>query len=361
MTQYNVEIFSPDFSLKHHTNVSDVMYSMDYLSPQNNNITILFYDGAEKGDYIRIVGDNDEYVGIIKSISNSSRELTSITYESFLSVFNTQCLFDTDWQGGNTSLEQTLANIINGMFVNNTDTSMNIAGLSVITQGATSSWGFNLKSDTEGKHKCIINLYNVLIVRSLEKYSVRLKPVFDFEQKTIKLYIGKSTNDIVTIEADLPNIIEQNVIIKETSNDTNKLVVYNTENYLTSRTYYRHPDDTYNMSDTNRILPVVQEIHAVAPERNGDTITKTFAQQADSDAANTLGNLNYNNLIELVVLNDDTLVKPYDMEIGQIVSVISKGKSYKSILTGIEKSDKTLLSFGTIRIDLTKILKRGYR
>ena len=67
----------------------------------------------------------------------------------------------------------------------------------------------------------------------------------------------------------------------------------------------------------------------------------------------------YSNLIELTMANDDGLVKPEQMEFGQQVEIISDGVAYRSILTGRERGKNTKLVFGTVRLDLTKILRRN--
>lgn len=358
MKQYNVEVFDRNFNLLSHTNVSSVTYSEDYLSLVENEIT-LFNCEASKGDYIRIKSGDEDFFGIISSVSSQSEKLLTISYKSFLSIFDTDILFDTNTQGTST-LEQIIANIITAMFISNSDTSMVVQGLSVSTQGSTTGWGFNLKSDTENKHHCIINFFNVIIVRAMEKYTVRIKVVPNIQSKTIRLVIGKNPASTITIDSDLSNIIEKNIVLKETNNDVNKLIVYNTENYTASRTYYRHPDDSYDTINSNRITPVVQEIRGTAPEYDGDTVSKTFATMANSEAADVFGSIEYNNLIELVVSNNDTLINPHLLEVGQVVNIISKGKVYKSILTGKNIEDKIVLTFGTIRMDLTKVLKRRY-
>ena len=358
MQVYNVEIFDRSFTLKGHTNVEEVQFSEDYLSPDKNELTVLNIDVAV-GDYIRISAGDIEYFGIVNAVTSKDESLVEISYQSFLSLFDTDCLFNTDLQGSNTSLEQMLANLITSMFISNTDTSMNVPGLSVVTTSTTTDWGFNLKSDTESMHHCIINMLEVLIIRAMEQYRVRIKVVSDVQSRTITLQIGRNAADPVTVEADLPNIIGKNVVIKETNNDVNKVVIYNTENYTTTRSYYLHPNGRYDMTNSNRIIPVVQEIRGTAPERNGDTITRSFAQMADSEAADVFGSIEYNNMIELEMQNDDSMVKPYSMEVGQVVNVISDGISYSSILTGRRVEQTTTLTFGTVRLDLTKILRRN--
>ena len=66
----------------------------------------------------------------------------------------------------------------------------------------------------------------------------------------------------------------------------------------------------------------------------------------------------YTNLIELTVKPDDTMINPLTMQIGQVVNIIHDGVSYNSILSGREIQNNGLvkLIFGTIRLELTKIL-----
>lgn len=355
MRQYNVEFFSADFSNVSHTNVSLASYEEDYISLTDNEITVIDCD-VEVGYYIRIKKGDAEFFGIVKTVSMPDKRKKIVSYSSFLSLFDTNVLFDTDLQGSSTTLENALKNLITGLFAGS-DSAMNITGLTIQTTSNTTGWGFNLKSDTEGKHHCIINLYNVLITRALEKYSVVIKAAPDVQNKTVTMTIGTVGGNAVNIDADLPNIVEKSIIIRQTNLDVNKLVVFNTADYSTKRIYYKHPDGSYNTTDTDRMTPVVQEIHAVSPDETGG---KTFAQLADSDAAQFFGNANYSNLIELIMPNNDSLIKPHEMQIGQIVSVISAGKSYTSILTGKAISDRTKLTFGLVRIDLTKIIKRRY-
>ena len=65
----------------------------------------------------------------------------------------------------------------------------------------------------------------------------------------------------------------------------------------------------------------------------------------------------YSNNIEIVVKQDDSMIKPMEMKIGQVANIIHDGVSYNSILTGKEiKGGLVKLIFGTIRLELTKIL-----
>ena len=173
----------------------------------------------------------------------------------------------------------------------------------------------------------------------------------DFENKTISVKIGKNELAQVTIEADLPNIINRSIVLHSNSNDTNKLIVYDMTNVSTSKTYYLHSDDTYDTNNTDRIVPVVLEIAGVVP-----TESDNFDSMADAYASNLFNSISYNNLIELEMINNDELVKPQNMSIGQTLNIVSGGQSYSTILTGRRIGSTTTLVCGTVRLDLTKIL-----
>jgi hypothetical protein len=76
-------------------------------------------------------------------------------------------------------------------------------------------------------------------------------------------------------------------------------------------------------------------------------------------AYNKFANLAYSNLIEITVMKGDALIHPEEMQFGQVVKIISGGVEYSSILTGREIGQNIKLIFGTVRLDLTKILRRS--
>ena len=112
-----------------------------------------------------------------------------------------------------------------------------------------------------------------VIVPAMQKYGILVKAALDIQNREIHVTVGRTGDSILTIEADLPNIIKNSVTIKQ--------------------------------------------------------------------------------------VNDDGLVKPEQMEFGQQVEIISDGVAYRSILTGRERGKNTKLVFGTVRLDLTKILRRS--
>lgn len=363
MRPYNVEIFSRDYVLKHHTNINYVSIEEDYLSPQNNSLTILIGDGSiGEGDYIWITrsGTNEKYFGVVTGVNVVSPLEVKVNFTTFLDgIFETRILFDTDLQGTGT-LEQALADLITSNWISTGDQTERIPGLVCVTTSSTRSWGFNLKSEKEGMHHCIINFYDSIIVPALKKYRVRMEAVPDIQNKKITLSIGTNSDEVFYIDADLPNVLERQITIMETDDTTNKLVVYNKEDYSQSRTYYLHPNGTYDRTNSNRIFPAVRMVRSTEPEYNQDkTVKKSFADQADAEAEDLFGGISYNNNIELSVLKDDALIHPLSMDIGQMAVIYNQGTAHNSILTATKIEDNLVtLTFGTIRLDLTKLIRR---
>ena len=350
MRPFNIEIFGRDFAFKGNTAASGPTIQEDYLALSESSIEVLDV-AAEVGDYIRITNGTMEYSGVISSIERKEGSRLSVSFKPFISLFEAPILFNTDLQGTST-MEAVMAGIVSSYWVNNSDSEQNIEGLEVRTISSTSSWGLNLKSDTEGKHHCIVNFYSVFIVRALEKYGIVFSTSMDWQRKKITLKIGKLSEEIRRIELNLPNILSSSVTIRQTDNTVNKLIVYSTSDYTTNKIYYLHPDGTYNTTNANRIKPVVFEV------KGADDSTASFDSAAASVASETFGSIEYNNLIEMKTMADDEMIKPMDMKIGQTVKIISKNKEYVSILTGKKISETVKLTFGTIRLDLTKILRR---
>lgn len=386
MKPFNIEIFNRQFELLAHTNIDDIHIDYDYLKPNESELTIRlsgFYDtfvaqavipdskGMLKalsvpeleglmdavgvGAYVRLQRDDTDIFGVITSVTTAEDQLlTKVGIQPFpAAIFATEILFDTDKQG-TVALETVIANLITASWISNSDTLQNIPGLTVTTTSSTVAWGMNLKSDTEGMHHCVIDFYDVLIRRALEEYGIAIQTSVDFQNGTIDLSIGKIVGT-KTIEADLPNVFERTFLINESSKNTNKVVIFDTANYTSTITYYKHTDGSYDTTNNNRLYPVVREISTASADEG-----ITFAQAAASVAASAFGEVTYNNLIEIKCMYDDSLIRPKELKIGSVVTIIHDGSAYSSILTGYQLEDNVInLIFGSIRADLTKLLRRN--
>ena len=257
-------------------------------------------------------------------------------------------------------------NYITDYFIANDDAAQNIPGLSV-TYDTETEWNFliepDIKVDEESGETpipyAVVNLLNDLIIPAFEQHLIRITSVVNEELASIMLTIGIEDGTAM-IEADLPNVIEKKITLAQTSMTTNKLVIYDKADLVTNIVYYLHPDYSYDTTNDDRITPVVYEIAtAEAKEATEEEPAVTFEEAAATVADDKFGGIEFNNLIELTVLNDDNMIKPYDMKIGFSVSVLSEGKIYHSILSGRQVKKTTKLIFGLIRMDLTKKIQRS--
>lgn len=248
------------------------------------------------------------------------------------------------------SLEKWLKDQIEKIYVNNTDQLQNITGLTVTVisehRGAA----------IEGYETGLNNLYDI-IVEAFMSYGIVCTFTMDVQRKRLNLLIGSRDTDRITIEADLGNVFEKEVTIKEAQENTNKLIVYNEEDYTQKIVYYLTKNNEITTEDRDRITPVIcGQVTAKA------TTKITFEEAAQSKVEKTLKTSEYDNLIEITVSVDDPLVRPTQLQIGQTVEIISDGMRYNTVLTGINyASEKITLIFGAIRLELTKILKRRFR
>ena len=186
----------------------------------------------------------------------------------------------------------------------------------------------------------------------MQKYGILVKAALNIQNREIHMTVGRGGSGVVTIEADLPNIIKKSVTIKQVSADVNKLILYDSADYAATRTYYLHPDLGYDTYDRDRITPVVCEMQAVQHEDGS-----SFDAAAIRAAHDKFSGLAYSNLIELTMANDDGLVKPERLEFGQEADIISDGVAYRSILTGRERGKNTkAIPEGTLKAACAQVL-----
>jgi hypothetical protein len=357
MQAYNVEVFDRAFNCIFHDEIDslDFEYKEDYISYSNNKIKVSAGDVYE-GNLISIHRPDEEFFGIVKSIDKTDEALMEISYAPFYSLFDFDVLFDTNLQGGNQSLEMTLKAFIEAYFVNNSDQNQNyplIGDIRILSN--TPTWGFNIKSDAQGQHMAIIGLYSTLFVRAFNKYGITVRCIPDFTNEQVDIEIGFSQESVVTIETGLGNVLDCNIRLGKVNESVNKLIVYDQADYSQSRTYYLHSDGTYDTTDSDRVMPVLYDLKGVDVQQD-----QTFIDVANSSASEAFGSIKYNNIISITTLMDDKRIMPARLKLGQKVRVIHEGTAYDSIYSGRSIKGTIQLTFGSVRIELTKILKGGY-
>lgn len=371
MLSYNVDFFNRQLVNIHHDTAGDVSLSDDYLSLQNNSLEIRYTDIDLRNSYIYITRTGYSFLGVVVDVEPEDSNTLKITYKNFLSLFDESTLFDTNLQLKNTtisgssaktnskSLEQMLKDQIDALYVTASDALQRLP-IQVIAETSTRPWGFNLVSDTEGMHHCIIGLYSVLIVNSMKKYGVGLFIEPDFEQKIIKIRITNNGRlAAINVDGGLHNVKVKTLKVNDRPKGVNKLTVYSTEDYSQYLDFYLYTDRTWGVDNKNRITPVSREVKSAMPDSTIEDPVEAFVAAAVDVAYGVLSGLEWDNLIELEVAFNDPMLRPMELPIGQTVVFWYKNAQYTSILTGREVSTSSVtLIFGSERIKLTKRFNR---
>lgn len=360
MQQFNVDIFDRSMAFVHNASVDATAVDDDYISASLNLIEIPATQIVENGQFIRLQNDDYYFFGLVTEVS-PGEFATRIGFKSFLTVFDEEVLFDTNWQGtGNAGVRPTLETVIRNFltetYINSSDTYQRLPIVvsidSTITQ--TLNWSLGLRPDRDTSHYTVANLYSEVIVPALKEYGIAITVEPIFHDHNIRLTITKKATPF-KISADQDNVVVKTLKYSDKNVGTNKLIVYNEENYSQSLTFYVHPDKTWNTTNSNRITPVVRAIKLVTPQE--DTVS-SFEEAAIEAAYSELSSSSWDNCIELETYVDDVNITPMELAIGQVVTIYYKEASYTSILTGrVLDGGKITLIFGSDRIEYSKRYK----
>lgn len=351
MRLYNVEIFDSNFNFKSSHPISDRgKYEYDYISISVNKVSVPNIE-VEKGDYIIMTAmnqDEEQIIGIVVSFTDKGMEY-EIEYKTFLSITDVDVHYDKSLLSTIT-LEQWLADIIRDTYVNNTDNIQNIYGLSVTYEAATSNALLDLEEN-------IGNLYDILI-KALVNYNVVVDFSIDICKRKINAHVYSNKKKELYIEADIMNVVAKKFNFKKSNSSYNKMTVYNSLDETEQQTFYL--DTSGNISTTpdasKRIVPVVFTNIFIKHEEDDK---KSFYEEAYDKAFNKLSAEKYDNLIEISVLENDALINPHGLNVGQNTVIIHDNMKYRTILTGMEiENGIAKLMFGTVRLELTKKIKR---
>lgn len=367
MRQYNVEIFDSEMNYISNSTVEDIKYKADYLDPEKFNVEVPAEDIASVGInyFIHIQSSEEDYIGIITHYEEKSEGVLRLVVSEIPSLFDLDILIDVnDW---NYTFEQYIKKWIETVYVTG-DASMRMP-FEITISSQTTEWSIDYTIENEpGEDEeappvevAFVNLFDDVILPAFTSHQIKLEYLVDINRKKILIDIGKNTAPEFIIESNLPNVLSKSITIKKSTNETNKVIIYNEENYNDSIIYYLHPTDEFDTNNTNRIKPVSYKLLKAKQEtekQDGvEVVTKTFAEVAYEKAVEAFGKNKYTNLIELELFNDDDQIRPTALKVGQVVSVVSDGVVYKTILTGREINKTTKLIFGTVRLELTKLLK----
>lgn len=366
MQVYNVEVFHRDFSFVHNYTVEDITYKYDYLTPVENEVMMSYNANVKMGDYIVLQSEERRYEGVISSIKIINKDYMTVGYYQLNKLFEFPVYVDRRYQqgdicAGTKSIESIIYDAIKdafidgkcqadgGGYISGTDDLQKIPGLALTKTTDTMVWNVGLSTDTYHFNVDIWkgDIFD-LISRALKGCSVGVITKLDIQAQKVYCSIGVLNSTPTTIETDLPQILAKNIVENDTTMMCNKFVLnMPSESGYPPKVYYRHSDGTWDMTDSDRLTPVIVDYGEPASDiYEGDTVeTRLF---------NQYGALNYVNLIELT-----TPMDVYGLEFGDIANVIVGNNTYVSMLTGYEiHGDIIKYIFGMLRLDLTKILKR---
>lgn len=279
MKPYELEIFDRWLNFRANALVvpEGLKYQRDLITSVTNTITlnnthITIREPATAGsagdqtvalsDYIRLKNYEDGYFfGYVTKLDREDNNLT-ITYMDLTGLFNFEVYINAV-EITKTSLEQFLRDRLLEAFKNSDDSAQVIPGIEISIHTTTMGVFDFIDQD---KPYVVINLLNDFIYPAFQKYLVKTTAYFDVINKKIVVDIGRMTTTVQrTIEADLPNIIDKNFIIRSSSNEINKLVIIDDSvTPYNSWTYYLHTDYTVDTSkSSNRKYPVINSVKPI--------------------------------------------------------------------------------------------------
>lgn len=345
-----VEIFTRDFAFLSKEMVKPQKYGFDYMSPENNTLTVPKCFEVHKNNYIRLLQGTEEFQGIVTAVEHKSKE-TKIQYKPLLSVFDVDVYKDRN-ELKNVSVERFIGTLILENFATNEDSEQNMPGMTVEEVSETMNGALNLKDN-------IHNIYDIFL-SAFRKYEILVNAKLDFMKRTFTVTIGKREYTPKTIEGDLKNILDVNVTMKETDESVNKAIIigtYDEESDLAGKTekrtfYLDGETGKITEAPSQRVLPVVfryktLEIHE-----------ESFEEDAYQEAYDLIYQEKYDNEIKVKLNKNDPLYNLDNFEIGQACRIIKGGVVYRTVFTGYVMDSTVTLIFGMIRIEYTKKLRR---
>ena len=337
MTPYRAEFFDRQLNYKLFSLIERPEIKMDYLTLDKTALTVPGVAEINRGWYCRILSGSDEvYQGFVSSVTQA-KNYTAVALSPMPALFDTQVYKDrTTYSKAN--LEGWIVGILTENFAihNGVDGVVeNIQAFSATALTSTNGVALGLEDN-------IHDFWRDIAKKAIENGKIVIECVFDPQNKAVSASVKSYANiNEITLEADLPNVIEQNFTLNNRGSSPNKCLIINQDN---------EAERSIIISDDYE-LPTVMSVEKVYVE-NG----QTFSSSASERAAEIFKSSEFDNLIELQFRQDDLIVP--QIKIGQPCRIIKGEKIFHTVLTGmaLKGGTKTLI-FGGIRVDLTKILK----
>jgi len=298
---------------------------------------------CEIGDIVVLKHDTFSYIGILESIERIDDYTTSIKSLDFREIFNLDIIAPS-FSG---DLADYLYQIISSYFKNNSDTRQNLSYLTV-SKETSASGSLNFETDN------IINMSKIFELIS-KGYGISFKTEVIYLRGRItgiKFRIV-GVNQGTTIKSDFSSImqIETN---DSTSQLVNKVIFYprsENQTYINVRTFYllTTGDITEDSTSDLRYTSVMSKSYFYTDNEYTSLETKARSEMVTSKLDH--------NITFMIDMNNNIFVPFKNINLGDYVSFIHKGKTYDSVITGIEFRDSmkyATITLGEYRVKLTE-------
>lgn len=344
---YRIEIFDEKMDFVSACYADDAQtISIDYLAYDPFQITTQIIE-AKKGYFAHITKEMQTVADCIIADVQPDKNTQELSLRPLQALFDVNVFYSPvsdaiTWLGNN----------LTEQFVTNSDL------LQRRPLNITATVGSRLFPLTGYNLNPTINILSV-ITNAFATWGVVTEAFLDLSNKEIVINIFEQVAQ-QTIECDLDNIISAEITLGDSYGSTNKLTIKKTvaegsPSGTTEITYYRHTDGSINTTDDDRIVPVFWDVTTI--EQTEDMTETQWLAETYTKAKEVLSVGQYDNEVILAVWEDDKVVNPKEIEIGTIVTLLLKGETYYSILTGYQVEGNIItLTFGAVRTELTKKL-----
>lgn len=350
---YKFEIFKrTDFSFQDYGFFSkDVKIVYDYLSPQSFTVKVNKIVNCELLDLIRIGDDQKRniYSGYISNIEILNNK-TTLTISPIVNLLDCESIQSTEKEWGKAIFYQ--------IFHDYTRTSPTLYRLPIKFNSARpyTNWG-----NVENPYPDQLKSTKAVIIDRAKQNNLFLYFFINARASSVYVNFLKPLTDVKTIEADLDNIINKKITANSNIGPNIAIVWQPKEDanggYLAWIMVKTDRGEFTTDAAARFNVAVPRVVSEVMQSKNEYTYDEIYKKRREMLGA---ANDSNNNNIKLTILIDDKIIDPLNMQIGQSVKIVSEGKTYNTTYTGYSRGRSTIeLTFGAVRTELTKILKRG--
>lgn len=350
--QYRVEVFDNHYNAIGTSPIAEPLLTFDALTLESVEIQCARpIKGAKEMFLAQIVSDNGkiEYQGIIYG--------TEITKTGMKITLNSlQSLFDVMYPATYKALGYDLwiMGFINDMYAGN-------ALIPATYDGIQLDCNSDIPCDYE--YDGLVNMYEV-ITSALSWNGLIVKLWFDAHSKTMTIQTRLISTDVLTIEAELDNVLSFTGYIGANGYNANATKVISINDGIMTEwgTFILNDEGNVLESDkkyTGHLDPLLRSFTSIVGTDEDPPTNEAITEAAVAALSHT----GENKTIEITCAVDDKTIRMDEKDIGRRTKVMYGGISLNTVLTGVSRDgySKTL-TFGFNRITLTQILKmRGVK